>query len=133
MRILAALLVSFEEAFQLPDPRRMTHLPQGFGLNLADAFASDAKLPANLFQCPRIPVDEPETLLEHLPLALGQGIQHVANLFLEERDRGDIAWVFRGLIGNEVAGCWAILSTARTRSTGRLISSETSSGVGSRP
>ncbi len=30
-------------------------------------------------------------------------------------------------------GCWAILSTARTRSTGSCISSAISSGVGSRP
>jgi hypothetical protein len=30
-------------------------------------------------------------------------------------------------------GCWAILRTARTRSTGRFISSASSSGVGSRP
>src|SRR3954470_109506 len=40
----------FEEAFELPDPRRMTHFPQRLRLDLTDALARHPELPADFFQ-----------------------------------------------------------------------------------
>src|SRR5213594_4294480 len=46
----------FEKAFQFAAASRVTQFAQGFGFDLADAFACHAVLFANFFQCPRVTV-----------------------------------------------------------------------------
>ncbi len=47
----------------------MAQLRQGFGLDLADALASDAELASNLLKRAVATVLQPETQLQHLALA----------------------------------------------------------------
>ena len=60
----------------------MTHLPQCFGLDLADPFPGHSELASNFFQSAAVAVDQAKTLLEDLPLSLGQGFQNIFDLFL---------------------------------------------------
>src|SRR5260370_26663903 len=64
----------FQEAFQLPDARRVPHFPQRFGFNLPNPFASNAKLPTHLFERSAVAIHQSKPLLEHLPLAFCQGL-----------------------------------------------------------
>ena len=53
-------LLGVEEAGELAEARRVTHFAQGFGLDLADAFAGDLELLADLFERAAVAVDEAE-------------------------------------------------------------------------
>ena len=61
----------------------MAHLAQRLGLNLADAFAGDVECPADFFERARISVHQAEAQGEHFLLAIRQGLQDIADLFLE--------------------------------------------------
>ena len=80
----------------------MPHLAQSFRLDLPNAFARDAELPANFFECPAVTVDEAEALLEHLAFALGERLEHVLNLLLEENNRGHVARIFGAFVFDEI-------------------------------
>ena len=94
---------SFEEAFELADARRVTHLAQRLGFDLADALAGDPELPAHFLQRAAVAVDQAEAQFQHLALALGQGLEHVADLVLQQRDSGHVGGIFRGLVLDEIA------------------------------
>ena len=57
---------------ELPRPGRVAQLAQRLRLDLADPFAGDVELLADLFEGPRPAVLQPETKLEHAPLTPGQ-------------------------------------------------------------
>ena len=71
---------SLEETLELPNSRRVTHLAQRFRLDLANAFARDAKLPAHFLERAAVAVDQSKPLFEHLALAIGQGLEDVFDL-----------------------------------------------------
>ena len=66
-------------------PARVTQLAQGGGLDLADPLAGETHPAADLFQCPRLVVDESEAQLDHAPLARAQGGKDVLHLVAEHR------------------------------------------------
>src|SRR5438270_3205712 len=74
----------FQETLQLPDPGRVTHFPQGFRLDLSDALSRDAELASYFFEGAAVTVNEAKPLLEHLPFAIGQGLQDVLDLLLQQ-------------------------------------------------
>ena len=70
---------------QVADAGWVPHLAQRLRLDLADAFARDAELAAHFLKRARVTVNEPKALFEHRAFALGQRVEHIANLFLEQR------------------------------------------------
>src|SRR5438046_10234341 len=75
---------SFKESFELPNTRWMPHFAQCLCFDLPYTFAGDLKLPAYFYYGPAVAIDHPEPLLEDWPFALGQGFQHVLNLFYQQ-------------------------------------------------
>src|SRR6187399_2867086 len=73
-----------EVVLELAAAGRMAELAQRLGLDLADAFAGDVELLADLFEGPGTPVLEAEPELQHAPLATGQRVQDRLDLLLEE-------------------------------------------------
>ena len=69
---------------ELANTRRVTHFPQRFGLDLADAFAGDFELFADLFERARLAPVETETQLENFALALVEGSEQARDLFGEQ-------------------------------------------------
>src|SRR5215203_3449708 len=115
------LLVGFEEALELTDARGMAHLAQGLGLDLPDALAGDFELAADFFEGAAVAVDEAEALLEDLALALGEGVEDVADFFLQQGDGGDVARILRGGIRDEIAeGGVVALTDGRLKGDGLL-------------
>src|SRR5215471_17237128 len=81
----------------------MAHLAKGLRFNLTNALARDAELPPNFLERSAVAVHQTEALLEHLTLAFGQSLQHVANLAFED-DRGrHVRRILRALVLDEVA------------------------------
>lgn len=60
-----------DETFQFTDPRRVTHFPEGLGLDLADPLAGHLELAADFLESAAVAVLEAEPLFENLALALG--------------------------------------------------------------
>ena len=81
----------------------MTHLAQGFGFDLTNAFAGDFELAAYFFQRAAVAVHQAEALFEHLPFAFGEGVQDVLDLLFEEHDRGHVGRVLSALVFDEIA------------------------------
>src|SRR2546428_587638 len=75
---------SFEEALKLAQPRRVAHLAQRLGLDLADAFARDLELLADFFERAAVAIPKAEAQFEHLAFAVGQRGEHVAQLLLQQ-------------------------------------------------
>src|SRR5579862_1468409 len=111
----------FEETFKLPDPGRMAHFAEGLGLDLADAFAGDLELPAYLFERPAVAVHQAKPLLQDLALPLGERLEDVFDLLLQEHDRGHVTRVFRSLILDEIAKAGVIAVTDRRLQGNRLL------------
>ncbi len=63
---------NLQKAVQLAQSCGMAHLAKRLGLNLADAFARDIKLLANLFQRAGVAVAQTKTQFQNLPLPLVQ-------------------------------------------------------------
>ncbi len=62
----------------------MAHFPECLRLDLPNAFARDAELPADFLKRPRIAVTHAETQLQHAPFALAQARENMAQLVLEQ-------------------------------------------------
>src|SRR5947209_15449544 len=92
-----------EETFQLPDSGRVAHLTKRLGFNLTDPLPRHPKLPSYFFQSPAVAVNKAKSLLQHLPLAVGQRLEHILDLLFQEDDRSHVAWIFRALVLDEVA------------------------------
>src|SRR5882762_7251886 len=97
------VLVGFEEAVQMADAGRVAHLTERLRLDLADALAGDAELAAHFFQRARVTIDQAEALFEDGALTLGERVEHVADLFLQERIGGHLGGILRRLVLDEIA------------------------------
>src|SRR5579859_4540189 len=100
--------------------RGMAQLAQGFGFDLPNPLASDAKLTPDFLQGPLATVFEAETELQDAPLAAGERIEHVVHLLLQHLARRDIRRRQRGLVGHEIAQVTVILGAHRNLQGDRL-------------
>src|SRR5579875_179251 len=87
---------------QLAAAAWMAQLAQSFGLDLANALAGDVELFAHLFQRAAAPIIQAEAQLQHFALALGQAIQHILNLLLEQLMARCLGRCQGGVVFNEV-------------------------------
>src|SRR5438046_7758111 len=76
----------FKETLELPDTSRMPHFAQGLCFNLTDPLAGNLELPPYLLQRSAVAIDQPKSLLEHLPLPIGERLQHVLDFFLQRNN-----------------------------------------------
>src|ERR1022692_4134836 len=74
----------FEETLEFAPAGRVAQFAQGLGLDLADAFAGDLVLVADLLQRARVAVVQPVAELQDSALALRQAVEHLAKLALEQ-------------------------------------------------
>jgi len=81
----------------------MPHFAQGLCLDLADPLASNLELPPDFFQRSTVAVNETESLLENLPFPVRERFQDILDLFLEQNDRGHVAWIFGAPVLDEIA------------------------------
>ena len=94
---------NFQKAVQLADARGVAHFAERLGLDLPDAFPGDAELLPNFLERARATVAQTKTQFQHLPLALGQTAQHVAEFVLEQAETGDVEGIVGGLVLDEIA------------------------------
>src|SRR4030095_2105144 len=92
-----------KKSFELPNTGRVAHLAQSLCFDLTNALTSDLELPAYFFKRSAVTVDQPETLLEHLPLAICQSFEDIFNFLLQQNNRSHIAGVFSASVLDKVA------------------------------
>ena len=111
-----------QKVAQLLASGRMAQLAQGLGLDLADAFARDVELLADLLERVRLAVGQTEAHPQHLLLARGQRGQNLLKLLAQQRV-GRFLRRLRGLVVlNEVAQMAVLLLTDRRFEGNRLYS-----------
>ena len=110
-----------QKVAQLLASGRMAQLAQGLGLDLADAFARDVELLADLLKRVRLAVGQTEAHPQHLLLARGQRGQDLLKLLAQQRV-GRFLRRLRGLVVlNEVAQMAVLLLTDRRFEGNRLL------------
>ena len=140
--------LSADEAHKLLRAAWMAELPEGLCLNLADPLAGNAEeLPDLLKRVIPAHVDA-EAVPEHHGLPRGEGVEGLADVFLEAVSGRRLIRLREAAVLDEVSdmrviviadrvsmeiGSFAILRTLRIFSSGMLICCASSSGVGSRP
>src|ERR1700730_6347288 len=92
----------FQKTCELADTGWMAHFAQSLRFDLANALAGDPELPAHFFKCSAISIDQPEALLQHLALALRQGLEHVFDFLFQQNDCCHVARVFRAFVLDEI-------------------------------
>ena len=110
-----------EEAFELADASRVPHFAQRLGFDLPDAFAGHLELAADFLKGPAVAVDQSEALLQHLPLAFGECVEHVFDFFLQQHDRGDVPRIFRAFVLDEIAEAGVVAFADRGLQRDRLL------------
>ena len=65
----------------------MAQLAEGFGFNLANAFAGDAELAAHFLQSAGTAVPEAEALFNNFAFTVREGVQNILDFFFQERER----------------------------------------------
>src|SRR2546422_6807458 len=70
-----SFLIGLEEALEMMNAGRVPQLAQGLGFNLANAFAGDFVLFANLFEGAFVTIDQSKTHLQDFALTLSQAPQ----------------------------------------------------------
>src|SRR5205823_11093720 len=85
----------FKETLELSDTSRMPHFAQGLCFNLTNPLAGNLELPAHFLQRSAVAIDQPKSLLEHLPLPIGERLQHVLDFFLQQNNCSHVTRVFR--------------------------------------
>src|SRR5207302_5224251 len=93
----------FKESLQLSNTCWMPHFAQGLCFNLTNALAGNLELPAYFFQGPAVSINQPKSLFEHLPLPIGQRLQHVLDFLLQQNNRSHVARVFGASVLDKVA------------------------------
>src|SRR3990172_11250915 len=84
-----AIISGLEKAPEFLRPRGVAELPEGFGLDLADALAGDGEVLADLLEGVLAAVGEAEAEAEHLLLARRERVQHLVGLLSQaEADDG---------------------------------------------
>src|SRR5437879_12072499 len=88
---VASASSALQEAAELFRPRRMPELPEGLGLDLADALARDGEVLTDLLERVLAAVREPEPESQHLFLPRGERVEDAVGLFAkaEADDRLD--------------------------------------------
>ena len=76
--------VRVEKVFELRDAGGVARFARVLGLDLPDAFASDFKLLADLFEGTTVAVGQSEPLLEDLAFAIAQSIEDIFAFPLKE-------------------------------------------------
>src|SRR5215813_3791383 len=99
----------------------MPHLTQGLRFDLANALTSDLKLPAYFFQGSAISVDQTKSLLEDLPLTIGESLKHVLDFFLQQNNRGHVAGIFGASVFDKIAKISLFTLTHRRLERDRLL------------
>src|SRR5216683_1159900 len=102
-----------EVVAQLSRPRRMTQFAQGFGFDLANAFAGYAELAADFFERSLAAVFEAEAQLQDASLAARERVEHVVHLLFEHLPRRHVRGAQRRLIGDKVAQMTIVFGTHR--------------------
>ena len=94
----------------------MPHFTQSLCFDLADALPCDLELPADFFEGSAVSIDEPKSLLEHLPLTIRQSLQHVLNFLFQQYNGSHIAGIFSASILDKVAEiCFFTLADGRLK------------------
>src|SRR5438094_8250685 len=93
----------FKEPLQLSDSCWVPHFAQGLRFILANARASHLELPAYFFQRSTVSINQPKSLLEHLPFPISERLQHVLDFFLQQNNRSHIARVCGASVRDKVA------------------------------
>src|SRR2546421_11459833 len=99
----------------------MAQIAQRFGIDLKNALASDMELLADFFQRAAAAIVEAEAQLQNLALTLGQAIQHVFHLLLEQLMAGGIGGSPRGMIFDEITQVGGVFLANRRLQTDRLL------------
>ena len=92
----------------------MPHLAKGLGFDLANTLAGNVELAPNFFQRARIAVDQAETQCQDFLLTLRQGLQNIADLFLQQAECGHFIGLLGRLIFDKVAKVRIVAVTDRT-------------------
>ena len=87
----------------MPNARGVAHFAERLGLDLADSFASDFELLADLFQSSGITVAKAEAKFEDLAFAFGKAAKDISQLILEQAVAGHVGWILSGFIFDEIA------------------------------
>src|SRR6059058_5468376 len=103
LRLLLDFLLNFEEAVELADARGVPHFAEGFGFDLANAFARDPELFADFFEGAGIAVAQAEAQFENFALALIETSKHVAEFVFEQSETGDLGGAFGAFVLDEIA------------------------------
>src|SRR5438874_10756530 len=92
-----------KETLELSDTGRMPHFAQGLCFNLTNPLPGNLELPAHFLQRAAISIDQPKSLLEHLALAIGEGLKYVLDFFLQQNNGSHVTRVFGSPVLNKVA------------------------------
>ena len=99
----------------------MAEFPQRLRLDLADAFAGDVKLLADLLERPALAVLQPEPEAQNLRLPGGQGFEDVVQLLPQEGVGGGVDRRRGVVVGDEVAQVAVLLLADRGLEGDRLL------------
>src|SRR5688572_8197737 len=77
-----------EEALELAEACWVADFAERLGFDLADAFAGDAKLAADLFEGAGVAIGQAEAKFEDLAFALAEAGEDIAELGLKKAERG---------------------------------------------
>src|SRR5215813_8049123 len=95
---------AFQKRLQLPRPRRVAEFAERLGFDLADAFARDGEMLADLFERVFAAVRaETEAHLDDLLLARRQRLQNLLSDFAEVDVDDSLGGVLNGLVLDEIA------------------------------
>ena len=100
----------------------MTHLAQGLGLDLTDTLTGDLELFAHLLESAGVSINKSEALFKNLTLALGEGVENILDLLLEENDGGHVGGIFSRLVLDEVTEAGVVAVTHGGLKRDRLLS-----------
>ena len=92
-----------EKILQLLASAGVPELAQRLGFYLANALAGDAEALAYLFQSVRAAVLQPEAIVQHFALALGEGVEHLLDLLVEQVSGRGLLGVGKFPVLDEVA------------------------------
>src|SRR5262249_52337122 len=113
---------ALQEGLQLPRSRWVAEFPQRLRFDLADAFAGDCEMLADLFERMLAAVrPQTEAHLDDLLLARSQGLQNFLSDFTEVDVDDGFGRVLDGLIFDEIAEVRILLFTDRSLQRNRLL------------
>src|SRR5438105_2768010 len=118
---VASASSALQEAAELFRPRRMPKLPEGLGLDLADALARDGEVLTDLLERVLTAVREPEPESQHLFLPGCEGVEDAVGLFAKAEADDRLDRRDHLLVLNEVAQVAVLLLADRCLEGDRLL------------